>query len=113
MYDEDIIVNRSLDIVLKELRQQLTDYYEDKLYKVILYGSHARGEAVDGSDVDVLVVLNGDVHPYQEIVNTEVIISEISLENNTVITCVFVSRDRYETHRGPLLQNIRREGVVI
>ncbi len=106
-------MNRSLDKVLKELRQQLIDYYEDKLYKVILYGSQARGDSIDGSDVDVLVVLNGDVQPYQEIVNTEVIISEISLENNMVIACVFVSRDRYETHRGPLLQNLRREGVVI
>ena len=106
-------MNKLLDNVLRELRQKLTDYYGDKLYKAVLYGSQAQGDSVDGSDVDVLVVLNGDVRPYQEIVNTEVIVSEISLDNNTVITCVFVSRDRYETHRSPLLQNIRREGIAI
>ena len=113
MHKEDIIVNKLLDKVIKELRQKLTDYYGDKLYKVVLYGSQARGDSVDGSDVDVLVVLSGDVNPYQEIINTEDIVSEISLNHTVVIACVFVSRDRYETHRGPLLKNIRREGIAI
>ena len=106
-------MQKSLERILKKLQQRLGDYYQDKLHKVILYGSQARGESATGSDIDVLVVLDGAIHPYREIINTESIVSGISLEHNVVIACVFVSRDRYETHQGPLLQNVRRDGVSL
>lgn len=36
----------------------------------MLYGSHARGDARPDSDVDLLVVLEGEVAPYVEIRRT-------------------------------------------
>jgi predicted nucleotidyltransferase len=107
------MTQKILKVILRELRQQFIELYGDKLYRIILYGSQARGDAEIGSDIDILVVLEGSVDPCEEIARTEIIISEISLHNDVVIACVFVSRNRYERYRAPLYLNIQREGVMI
>jgi len=107
------MTQRKLRAILEKLREQLGALYGDKLYRLILYGSQARGDSEVGSDIDVLVVLEGLIKPYQEIARTEFIVADLSLSYDVVIACVFVSRIRYETHHGPLLLNVRREGVAI
>ncbi|MBU2604043.1 MAG: nucleotidyltransferase domain-containing protein [Actinobacteria bacterium] len=79
---------------------------------LVLFGSQARGDAVEGSDIDVLVVLRGEVEPWTEISRTSDIAVEISLRHNVVVSRVFVSLDRYLEERTPLLMNVRREGVL-
>ena len=43
--------------LLKELKQALQAIYGDRLRGLYLYGSYARGEEIEDSDVDVLIVL--------------------------------------------------------
>jgi len=43
--------------VVKELVDELKKLYGDNLSRVILYGSKARGDATEDSDIDILVVL--------------------------------------------------------
>ncbi len=52
--------------ILTDLRNRLTELYGPRIDRLLLFGSQARGDAVDGSDVDVLVVLHGDVLPEEE-----------------------------------------------
>ncbi|HEY3354177.1 MAG TPA: nucleotidyltransferase domain-containing protein [Polyangia bacterium] len=44
---------------LQELRQRLRDRFGERLERLVLFGSYARGEAGPDSDVDVLVVVRG------------------------------------------------------
>jgi len=53
--------------ILTDLHSRLTELYGARIDRLLLFGSQARGDAVDGSDVDVLVVLHGDVQPGEEI----------------------------------------------
>ncbi len=99
--------------ITSELRNQMEKLYGERLVQVILFGSHARGDAQLSSDIDVLVVLKGDVNPGKEINRTIYIVSELSLQYDTVISCVFISHDRYLSERSPLLINVRKEGVTI
>jgi predicted nucleotidyltransferase len=80
---------------------------------VILFGSQARGDAQFGSDIDVLVVLSSEVHPGEEIHRTGGIVSQISLNNDVVISCIFMALERYSHEQSPLLRNVRREGVSV
>ena len=79
----------------------------------VMYGSQARGDAVPGSDVDVLVVLSGSVDPEAEIERATPITAALSLEYDIVISCLYVSEERYAQEKSPLLLNVRREGVVV
>jgi predicted nucleotidyltransferase len=98
--------------ILAELRVRLVEVYGDRMVHLVLFGSQARGDAVVGSDIDVLIVLRGGVEPWTEISRTSDIAAEISLRHDVVVSRVFVSLDRYLEERTPLLMNVRREGVL-
>ena len=68
-----------VDRVLKDLRAQLQSIYGQRLASTILFGSQARGDAVPASDLDVLVVLKGDVDPGKEIARTGKLVTALSL----------------------------------
>jgi predicted nucleotidyltransferase len=98
--------------IVAELRKQLEALYGQRLVSMVLFGSHARGDAETGSDIDVLVVLRGEVNPGEEIGRTGGIVAELSLENDAVISCIFMDEYRYHHRNGPLLRNIRKEGIA-
>ena len=79
--------------------------------EVILYGSAARGELEEGSDVDLLLVLPEiDWETEKEIIG---ICYDAELECGRVFSSIFYSRDEIETgplRFSPLVLNARREG---
>ena len=97
--------------IVQQLKDSLAVFYGARLRRVIVYGSQARGDADQDSDIDVLVLLSGPVQPAAEIARTGEIVADLSLRTNTVISCLFMDEDRYLHRAGPLLRNIRREGV--
>jgi predicted nucleotidyltransferase len=106
-------MNEQLNAILGELRMALESLYGNRLEQVILFGSQARGDAQFGSDIDVLIVLSGDVRPGEEIHRTGGIVSRISLKYDVVISCLFIPSERYSHEQSPLLRNLRREGVMV
>ena len=61
--------------VVGELKGGLESIYRERLQGVYLYGSHARGEADDESDVDVLVVLDHCDHYAVEVDRTSALVA--------------------------------------
>ena len=106
-------MNAKIHALLAELRRRFEALYGPRLVNLILYGSHARGDAEAGSDIDALVVLRGPVSTCEEIARTINDVADISLEHNEAVTCVFVSEEQFEQERSPLLLNVRREGVPL
>jgi predicted nucleotidyltransferase len=60
------IKNKQLFVLLNELKSSLVELYGDRLFSVILFGSHARGEATSESDIDVMIVLADPVNAVEE-----------------------------------------------
>jgi predicted nucleotidyltransferase len=106
-------LDQKLTLILAELRRELQSLYGELLADLVLYGSCARGAANGESDIDVLVVLEGDIIPCEEIARTEEIVAGLSLANDVVVSCVFVPRTTFESKSSPLLLNVRREGVQV
>ena len=93
----------------KELAVALGDEFDS----IILYGSQARGRARSDSDIDVLVLVRDDSNYADLIRRTSAVVAGLSLQNEVVISRVFMMRARYEREETPFLMNVRREGVLI
>jgi predicted nucleotidyltransferase len=52
-----MISQKRLRQILKEYRTALKELLGDDLDSIVLFGSQARGDAVEGSDIDVLCIM--------------------------------------------------------
>lgn len=102
--------------VTKQFARTMKDIYGDLLRDVILYGSCARGDFTEESDIDVMVLL--DI-PQEEIGEARRIILEISnrldLENDVVLAPVIQNYLIYQKYIpvSSFYQNVKKEGVRI
>ncbi len=107
------MINAQLRLILDELHQHLCQLYGERLVQVILFGSQARHDATPESDVDVLVVLKGDVNMGDEIEFTGDMLTDMLLEYGIPIVCIFVSEQRFLYEENSLFMNIQREGILV
>ncbi len=75
-----------IEQILKEFRKEVEQLYGKRLKDIILYGSWATGKATADSDIDLAVVLVGDVVAGKEIDRMIDVVTEINLNH-----CVLVS----------------------
>ena len=106
-------MNVTIKTILRELRKELRKLYGDNLVKLMVFGSWARGEAYEDSDVDVVVVLRDMDSQGKEIDRMIDIIYELNLRHNTLISVYPVSEVSFAQLKSPLLMNIRKEGVEV
>ena len=99
--------------LLNHLSAELARILGDKIERVLLYGSYARGDARIDSDLDVLVVVKGEFDYPALIRQTSELIARLSLENDVVISRAFISKERLENEHSPFTLNVRREGIPI
>jgi predicted nucleotidyltransferase len=102
----------SVEKIVFELRQNFEALYGERLANMVLFGSHARGDADPGSDIDIMVILEGVVNPGKEIARTGDITAELSLKYDVMVSCIFMPSTRFATEQSPLLMNVRREGIT-
>jgi len=106
-------VTETIRNALSELKKGLQSIYGSRLVAVILYGSTARGEFKEGSDVDVAIVLRGSFPVAEEIDQVSALVSEISLRYNVTISILPIPESWWRERQSPLLINLRREGVML
>lgn len=97
--------------ILKRFTQDLKELYGERLKNLILYGSWARKQATEDSDIDLAIVLEGDVKASKEIDRLIDIITDINLKYGVLLSVYPVSEKDYNRLNSPLLLNIRKEGV--
>jgi len=99
----------ALDAFVAEMKR----LYGPRLQQIILYGSRARGDAEDDSDIDTLVVLDPCEDLWAEFDRIAPIAGRLSLEHDVVISEFPIDARRYRDGGSPLLLNVRREGVAV
>lgn len=96
--------------------QSVLELMEDKIYKIVLYGSYARGDFDTESDVDIMILLDCDekeLRNYRKMVT--VLASRISLENDIEVSLLLKNWSSFEDRLAilPFYQNVEREGVIL
>jgi predicted nucleotidyltransferase len=102
-----------IDKIIQEFRKEIKQIYQNRFKDVILYGSWARKQATNDSDIDVLVILKGEVVPGKEIDRMIDIITKINLKYGVLISVYPVSEQKFDKVNSPLLMNVRKEGVAV
>ncbi len=99
--------------VLSRLKQALKCSLP--LRELVLFGSRARGDAVADSDMDVLVVLDGEISREHRNKVSDCV-WEIGFDAGIIITPVVVSYEAWENgpeHESLLAMAIRMEGIEV
>ena len=101
------------ELALKQLVYELQELYGARLKQVILFGSRARGEGDEFSDIDVLVLLSPLGDFWQEFSRIGGIANRVSLKYDVVISVVPAEFEEFQRRSSPLFLNVRREGIII
>ena len=97
----------------RELKRRLEDAFGKRLKGVLIYGSEARGEASEDSDIDVMVLLVGPVRLWEDIRRGVDATYDLALELGRPIHPEPVDADEFEKGEFALYRNVRREGIVL
>ncbi len=99
--------------ILARFKDQASLVYGENLHKVILYGSYARGNANQNSDIDLMIVLSEMGSAFDEIERLNDIKFGIDLDFDIYISTNPVSKDSYSHSNIPIFKNIALEGIEI
>ena len=101
-------------MAVKEYIEHIRGRFPDRILAVTLYGSKARGDADDESDIDLLVLVDAEDNDFcSELWR---IASDISLDYNVVLSPQVFSRARWDETRRirlPLYRAIEADGVPL
>ena len=97
---------------LRRFRAALSEAYGERLERVVLYGSRARGEARLDSDYDIAVFLHDMPDRAAELDRLADIATDILYESGECIHGVAFGAGAYN-ERTPLMHEIREDGVEI
>jgi predicted nucleotidyltransferase len=107
---------------LKHITDSVTktakEMFREKLDRVILYGSYARGDHDEGSDIDIMVLVDltaNELIPYRW--KMALFSSNLSLESEDCVTVSISLKDKetFTKHQDtlPYYQTVLKEGVVL
>jgi predicted nucleotidyltransferase len=100
------------DLLLARLRKALGDMYGDRLERVVLFGSRARGDAHAESDYDVAVFLRDMADRFAEMNRLADLSTDIIGETGEFVHAMPYRAGAYN-ERTPLMREIRLEGVEL
>jgi predicted nucleotidyltransferase len=105
---------------LESIKSQIVDLYKnvygDSVEEIYLYGSYARGDYDNDSDIDFTAVVKGDRKALQHKLKSVWDMSaDIGLENDVVISPTVIPADEFAKYKEklPYYKNIDKEGLRI
>lgn len=102
--------------ILNEFTKRIEDYFGDSLIKVLLYGSYARGDNTDNSDIDIMILTSLSDKEISEIENDVYDIAYDFLMNYGVDISVIIKNEeifKYWLGTLPFYNNVEKEGVIL
>ncbi|NJD78101.1 MAG: nucleotidyltransferase domain-containing protein [Candidatus Methanoperedens sp.] len=104
---------KDIEEILKKAKSTLQKIYGKRLKGIILYGSYARGEAVEGSDIDLIVLLDNMQNPIDELEKCSNEIHQLDFAYDTLISVIPFDLKQFNSRKLPIILNAKKEGIPI
>jgi len=104
-------LNYNEQLALKSIIQKLPPMYP-MINRIMLYGSKARGDFIEESDIDILFVAD---YALTRTLRFEVydVIYEFEVEYDVVISAIFASISDFQTKNTPFFKQVQKEGITL
>ncbi len=103
-----------MDEMRKELVEGLTGIFQNNISMIILYGSTARNEATNESDIDIAIIIKNEMdrQTKKQFINWA---ADMDMRYEKVFSIVDIQEDNMKKWESvlPFYQNIRKEGIVL
>lgn len=101
---------------IQDFTRRVKEIYRDKIKKIILFGSYARGDYDESSDIDMLLIMDvdeGELKKYDVLIDE--VTCDLNLKYGELFSPVFTTMQRFNQWKEvlPLYINIAKEGVVL
>jgi predicted nucleotidyltransferase len=106
----------TINKIVALLAKKAKEIASDKLVKVILYGSYARGDYEEWSDIDVMVLVNGDDHT-TKLFEQELwkYCNDLELNYDVVLSVIVKDYNHFQNWKNvlPFYANLQNAGVLV
>lgn len=101
-------------MVLGELLEGILSILESQVIRIVLYGSVARGTNTAESDVDIALLLNGNLSRETEDKLSDLIV-DLNLKYDIVLSVIDIDYEMFKKWEKvtPFYKNVNEEGVVL
>lgn len=99
--------------IVKQIKQTIEEI--EPTATVILYGSEARGDARADSDIDVLILLEGDKRNFRREDELSGALYDLELNTGVLISPMIMLRKQWENRpfKTPFYVNVMNEGIKL
>ena len=105
-----------LNEIMKAMVECYRSVYGNQIVDIVLYGSYARGDYTENSDIDIVAIVHGDRKILQEQLKKVWDSScELELEYETILSPTVIPYEEFQRYQKelPYYRNIAQEGVIV
>ena len=107
---------KSIENIINEFTNNVKELLGNRVKKIILYGSYARGDYKKNSDIDIMILTDlnfEEIEKYRDEISD--IAFDIELDTGIIIFPVIKNIDKYNERVNivPFFMNVQKEGVVL
>ncbi|MGC9781196.1 MAG: nucleotidyltransferase domain-containing protein [Candidatus Heimdallarchaeota archaeon] len=99
--------------ILKEIKNYTEKIYAEKLKQVILYGSQVRETATQESDIDILIIVDETLNPFEVRTQLNDLLWDLLINEGVFVSVVVLPENFYENYNSPFIRNVKEEGIIV
>lgn len=105
-------MDKRIKLLVTSIKEYLVRIYGEKIKEVILYGSYVRGEDAEDSDIDVLVLVDDSLNPFEVRKRLSDLLFDILLEKGELVSVIVIPERFFKKYNSPFMLNVKKEGVI-
>ncbi len=106
-------MKQSITNILSSVKSVAEEQFGERLKAVRLYGSYARGEEREDSDIDILIVLDEIQGYWKEYKKISSPIHYIGFEQDKLISINLIEIKKYDIGETMFIRNVQKESILL